>query len=534
MSTFDSIRSLVPKRSRRTLRDYRVFDFNIGDLIPIEARDCVPGDNLRIGLNALMRMKPLVAPVLGELDLFAYYFFVPYRILDPNFEDGITGGEDGTFEYAFPTLKSKFFERRPTSFTDLSLMDMLGYPVFNAGSVTARVDSGVSAYLPMAYHKIYNDFFRVEEFEEKVSMEIIDYIANNNNLNYCHHVSHFRDYFTSALKSQQKGIAPAFPISGFLPLITGDKSANSIIGYTQQSGAKAIVSSLGEYMSASSPVQFTSSTTTDAFNSLGVNLGSASTFDVSELRTVVQIQKILERANRTGSRYTEYLRSFFTVSPKDSRLQRPEFIGGTRLPVIINEVLQTSSTTGNPKEGTENTPQGTMTGHGITMANNYIGKYFVEEYGVLMGVMFARPRVMYSQGLNRQFLKKSRYDFYLPQLCNLSEQGVLNKEIYFDPNNSDNKNDEIFGFQGRWNEMRSGTSFVNGLMRERYSYWHFGRWFNSRPNLNKSFLECKPSDFLKIFAVQSEPGLIAECCTVLDAVRPITAYPEPGRLDHDM
>ena len=186
--------------------------------------------------------------------------------------------------------------------------------------------------------------------------------------------------------------------------------------------------------------------------------------------------------------------------------------------------MQTSQTT-------DSSAQGTQAGHGISIASNYVGKYFAEEYGCLVGIAFCRPTPLYTQGVNRQWFKESRYDFYLPQLCNLSEQGIYAGELYVD--NTD-KDTEIWGFQGRWNEMRAGTSLACGAMRDTYAYWNFSRHFDSRPELDADFIECKPSESKKIYAVQSEPGIICQFATVLDAVRPITAYPEPGRMDHDM
>lgn len=553
---FNSIRSLVPKRSRRTLVDERSFDYDIGQAIPVEFRDMVPGDNFKIYFNVINRFKPLVSPVMGKLDFWVFYFFVPYRNLDPNFERGITGGDDEdldeegnpvAFDYTFPSIGSNFLDTNVQTVKKYSLMDYAGLPVgLTSKSSIAKM---CTDYFIRAYHSIYNEWFRDENLQRKRKLMVTkrdfdDSLVPSTTVDEeeygIFNVAWKKDYFTSALLSQQKGIAPSLPLSGELPVWTryalkGSSADFSGTGFTSRETTRGgemvtdVKYGSGASLGRNAVLNYSEFKGGDVqqpdFNgNFYVKLEDGTTFDVSELRTVIQIQKILERANRTGSRYTEYLRSFFSVSPRDSRLQRPEFIGARKVPVVINEVLQTSQTT-------DTSAQGTQAGHGISVASNYVGKYFAEEYGCLVGIAFCRPTPLYTQGVNRQWFKKSRYDFYLPQLCNLSEQGIYAGELYVD--NTD-KDTEIWGFQGRWNEMRAGTSLACGAMRDTYAYWNFSRHFDSRPELDADFIECKPSESKKIYAVQSEPGIICQFATILDAVRPITAYPEPGRMDHDM
>lgn len=558
---FNSIRSLVPKRSRRTLVDERSFDYDIGQAIPVEFRDMVPGDNVKVYFNVINRFKPLVSPVMGKLDFWAFYFFVPYRNLDSNFERGITGGDDEdldeegnpvSFDYSFPSIGSNFSDADVQIVKKYSLMDYAGLPIGLASN--SPIAKMCTDYFIRAYHSIYNEWFRDENLQRKRKLMVTKRDFDNSLVPSTtvdqeeygiFNVAWKKDYFTSALLSQQKGIAPSLPLSGSLPVYwnanpdginTGtflgvQSSSKASFEYgTTNIGADRDETQAGvntDNAFKDTALYFRNTNVRSNFGSLlagQVKLEDGTTFDVSELRTVIQIQKILERANRTGSRYTEYLRSFFSVSPKDSRLQRPEFIGARKVPVVINEVLQTSQTT-------DSSAQGTQAGHGISIASNYVGKYFVEEYGCLVGIIFCRPTPLYTQGVNRQWFKKSRYDFYLPQLCNLSEQGIYAGELYVDNTEDDTK---IWGFQGRWNEMRAGTSLACGAMRDTYAYWNFSRHFDSRPELDADFIECKPSESKKIYAVQSEPGIICQFATILDAVRPITAYPEPGRMDHDM
>lgn len=525
---YDTINSLVPKRSKHRFSDNKIFDYDIGQLIPISCRDCVPGDSVKIYTNGIHRMQPLVSPVLGRLDVSYIYFFVPYRILDSNFESGITGftEDNDSFDYTFPTVVTDN-SNNSVSFAKYGLGDYFGFPL-----ITLNSDSPIvpSAYPFRAYSLIWNDWFRDENLQDSNKInEFSDIIKN---------VAWSRDYFTSALLTQQKGTAPSFPISGMLPIINSNPNNIDVDGdfnfnlLGRLSGSPTRSNFLGVSTTSLSGSSFNSYNTqfvkSPSDSGLAVNLADGVSFDVATLRQVVQLQKVLERANRTGTRYTEYLRSFFSVSPRDDRLQRPEYIGSLKVPIVFNDVVQTST----PSDSTGgNTPTGQLRGKGSSVGGDFIGSYFVQEYGLIMGLMFARPKTLYQQGINRQWIKKSRFDFYLPQFCNLSEQEVYSAEIYADGSADDSS---LFGFQGRYNEMRSGTTSVCGAMRSEFDYWHFGRKFNTRPNLNSSFIECLPSETKKIYAVQDVPGLIAQVSTSYEMVRPITTRPEPGRLDHDM
>ena len=213
-------------------------------------------------------------------------------------------------------------------------------------------------------------------------------------------------------------------------------------------------------------------------NNNTINLSSATTFNVADLRLAFQIQKFLERNARAGARYTEFLRSHFGVSPRDERLQRPEYIGGSKAPVIISEVLQTGSSDAT-------SPQGNMSGHGIAVNSQFCGKYRASEFGVIIGMLSVMPRTMYQTGHDRQWLRRTKYDFYFPEFANLSEQAILNAEVYCSANDATDKS--IFGYQGRYDEMRTKRNQVCGQMRDVFDYWHLGRQFTTTPGLNSSF-----------------------------------------------
>ena len=275
-----------------------------------------------------------------------------------------------------------------------------------------------------------------------------------------------KDYFTSSLLWQQRGTAPALPIAGIAHAVWPANGTGT--GVPMQS----------VYNGSWKPYD---SATKGLLENNTIDLSTATTFNVADLRLAFQIQKWMERNARAGARYTESLQAHFGVSPRDERLQRPEYIGGSKTPVIVSEVLQTSSTDAT-------SPQGNMAGHGVSVASTFCGKYRATEHGLIMGIMSIMPRTMYQQGMDRQWLRRSRYDFYFPEFANLSEQAILNCELYATSNEATNK--AIFGYQGRYDEMRTKRNMVCGQMRSTFDYWHLGRIFSTAPALNSTFLLC--------------------------------------------
>jgi len=325
------------------------------------------------------------------------------------------------------------------------------------------------------------------------------------------------DYFTRALPFQQRGTAPAIPVTG---LSSADWPASSIdvAGGTNAGGWNTLA--------GSDPILHLPNSTGESnaeafFGSNTVDLASATTINISDLRWATQLQRWLERNARGGYRYNEFIKAHFGEDAGDDRLLRPEYIGGIRQPIIISEVLQTSET------GT--TPQGTLAGHGIMAGSHYVGKYHVKEYGLIMCIMSVQPRPAYQQGINRQWLRQTHYDFYHPEFANLSEQAIYRMELY--ANTVKNDNLTVFGYQGRYDEMRVKKNQACAQMRDTLDYWHLGRQFGSAPSLNQTFIECIPDK--RIFAVQDEDGLIVNIANVIKAIRPIPVQSNPGLIDHD-
>jgi len=496
---YSRTRNNRPARSAFNLSYEKKMDGDMGLLYPIMCEEVVPGDVIRLGHEVVTRFQPLVAPVMHEMNIYIHDFFVPYRILSDDWEEFISGGPNGDSSATLPLWN-------PTNNAIGSLWDYLGFP-------TGVVPTGA---LPLdfprrAYNMVYNDYYRDQTLQSEVALTNESILRR----------SWEKDYFTSALPFQQRGIAPALPISGIVSAEFNNIDFLNKTNYSWSSDTNKMVYTHTTYATKVNPL---SGVTVDKakLEDNSVDLSNATTFDVSDLRLAFQIQRWMERNARAGVRYTEFLQIHYGVSPRDERLDRPEYIGGTKAPVIISEVLQTSSTDAT-------TPQGNLAGHGISASGNMAGTYRVQEFGLIIGILSVMPRSAYQQGINRQWLRRSKYDFYFPEFAHLSEQPIEQAEIYATAVESENKT--VFGYQGRYNEMRSKSNMVCGNMRDTLDYWHLGRQFSSPPLLNESFILCNPDK--RIFAVPSEPGLIMNIGNIITALRPMPAMAEPGFIDHN-
>ena len=493
---FSRVAGLRPGRSVFDLSYDKKLTCDMGQLIPIMCDEMVPGDTFTVGNDIVMRFQPLVAPIMHEVNNYVHYFFVPTRILWDDWEDFISGGVEGDFSGELPRWN-------PTNTTVGSLWDYFGFPTTITPVGALPLD-----FPRRAYNRIYNEYYRDET--------LIDEVAEDQEtiLNRCWE----KDYFTSALPWQQRGIAPALPIAGTAVALWAD----SAFGLKTSGYDPITVSSFASDSKFYTPLASEKANLKAVLNSNTVDLSQASTFNVSDLRLAFQVQKWLERNARAGARYTEFLTSHFGVSPRDERLQRPEYLGGSKSPCIISEVLQTSSSD-------STSAQGNLAGHGISVDRTFACKYTAQEFGYIIGIMSVMPRSAYQQGIDRQWLRRTKYDFFFPEFANLSEQAIETAEIYATAVEADNT--KIFGYQGRYDEMRVKRNMVCGLMRSTFDYWHLGRKFATEPALNASFVTCTPDK--RIFAVQDEPGLIVNVGNRIKAVRPMPIQSNPGLIDHN-
>lgn len=496
---FQRVGSANPGRSVFNLSYEKKLTCDMGQLIPVMADEVIPGDIFTLGSQVVARMQPMVAPCMHEINLYSHSFFVPYRLLWDDWEDFITGGVDGDI-----VLEPPVWEPPVGGYDVGSLWDYFGLPISVVPDGAFPLD-----FIRRAYNFIWNEYYRDETLQDEVDL------SNDVILHRCWE----KDYFTSSLPWQQRGIAPALPISGLSSAVFDIADVNASGQTSYPITVKDSVADQMFYVGTSAQ----RANLVGALNKNVVDLSSATTFNVADLRLAFQIQKWLERNARAGARYTEFLKSHFGAYPRDERLQRPEYIGGSKIPLIISEVLQTSSTDAT-------SPQGNLAGHGITANSKFMGKYRVQEFGVIITLMSIMPRTAYQQGIDRQWLRRTKYDFYFPEFANLSEQAVENAEIC--ATDSSVHNLSIFGYQGRYDEMRVKRNLVCGEMRGNLDYWHLGRIFDlgSPPALNADFIKCVPSK--RIFAVPSEPGFIVNYGNLLRAIRPMPVMSNPGMIDH--
>lgn len=554
MSVFSSVRGNRVGRSVFNLSHVKRFTCDMGELIPALFLECVPGDTFKIGADVVTRFQPLVAPILDSVDMTVHYFFVPTRLLMDNendWETFLTGGKDGTDEsVSLPLWNFSFSDGYPGSgqtpfsnrknFGKYSLWDYFGLPTEEAYNfnfyANIKQANHVLGFAQRAYNLVFNEYYRDENLVDEVDKE-------NGTILYR---SWKKDYFTSALPWQQRGVSPALPISGVVPVNLGDVYFSSPITFSTAGGDRGSLNSFYANSSVDGGnnlaigLYHTSDTTkrglvsdfggkASSSNST-VDLSNATTFDVAVLREAFQIQRWLELNARGGVRYTEFLRAHFGLAPRDEVLQRPQYIGGTKSSIVVSEVLQTSQTT----KGESGSPQGSLAGHGLGAMSDFVCTYTAKEFGYIIGIASWMPKPSYQQGVNRMFSRVTKYDFYFPEFAHLSEQAVTKGEIYA---TGDSEHDSsIFGYQSCYSELRYMPSINCSDMRNTFKYWHLGRIFSADPSLNAGFLTTNPSYSggirKDIFADQDSKGLLVQFGNVVKAIRPLPVYGTPGFIDH--
>ncbi|WP_407512816.1 major capsid protein [Elizabethkingia miricola] len=506
MSIFSKVANKAPKSSTFNMSYDRKLSGNFGELIPIHCQEVIPGDKISINPQHMTRMAPMLAPIMHEVNVFIHYFFVPNRIIWKNWEPFITGGESGLDAHLLPTVVN-------LPVTKGSLADHLGLPLTEGRFAVGRnnqLDDRVSLLPFIAYNKIYDEYYRDENLIPAIFKDgngnTVD-LFKDGNQDYSNSPVYFRelfnvkkrawhhDYFTSALPFAQKGNAVKIPIfpQGNVPL-TYDMGSQTTI--KDMAGNPAPNKDLRSDINGNLQNVDGQPLSLDPSKNLKLNMTEQNTSTINDLSRAFRLQEWLQKNARAGSRYAESILSFFGVKTSDGRLQRPEFLGGNKQPIMISEVLQQSSTD-------QTTPQGNMSGHGISIGKSGGFSRFFEEHGYVIGIMSIVPKTSYSQGIPRHFSKYDKFDYFWPQFEHIGEQPILNKEIF--AKRSDNYDTEgVFGYVPRYSEYKYQPSTVHGDFKDSLYFWHLGRIFqpDAPPKLNKSFVECSKDPLQRIFAVE--------------------------------
>lgn len=505
---FNSIRLKKPNRNAFDLTHDLKMSADFGNLYPIMVQEVIPGDKFKIGAECMVRMAPMVAPVMHRFDLSMHYFFVPTRILWPNWEKWITGNDD--------TVTFPYITYSPSNYSLYKLFDYMGCQP-PQGGIPERLIT-VSAVPFAAYQAIYNEYYRDQNLITEVNYKLVDGDNTSAIATLCQLRKRAweHDYFTAALPFAQKGPAVDIPLGDVTLKDDWDLIDNPVFQNSSGGVSTGVVGSNGTSQlieldgGATSPV---------AYDPRGTLQTEPTT--INDLRRAFRLQEWLEKNARAGTRYVESILAHFGVRSSDARLQRPEYITGIKSPITISEVLNTTG----EQAGL---PQGNMAGHGIGYAAGRYGSYYAEEHGFIIGVMSIMPKTAYQQGTPRHFLKfNDRFEYYWPEFANIGEQPVYNEEVYDIGTISGFPELGTFGYVPRYAEYRFQNSRVAGDFKTSLNYWHLGRIFENAPALNQEFVECTPGK--RIFAVEDE-NTDSFYCHVLNkvtAIRPIPKFGTP-------
>jgi len=514
MKKFQSIQVFRPKRNAFDLSHEKKLSCNMGDLIPFYVEEILPGDKFKVNTEIMMRLAPMLAPIMHRVNVYTHYFFVPNRIVWDNWEKFITGGEDGTDETVPPTVSPSSFWYQ--YFGKGSLADYMGLPLTDQTAEPVNYPR-YNAMPFRAYTEIYNEYYRDQNLTPKIDFPKGDTTPDADQILTLRKRAWEKDYFTSCLPWSQRGgevgipvdfnyKVPSFAVSADDVAQAGDIQSDFVNGITA-GGVPVSIQSLEEE---------------------GVSVS------INELRKAARLQEWLEKNARAGARYTEQILSHFGVKSKDSRLQRPEFLGGGKHPVVISEVLNTTGEAG-ATEPVDYAPVGEMYGHGIAIGNNHGFSRSFTEHGFIIGIMSTIPRTAYNQGVERMWSKFTKFDYYWPEFAHLGEQEVLNRELYQDqtlPINPAGGSEsaqatQTFGYQSRYSEYKFRQSSIAGDFRDSLKFWHMGREFDSQPALNESFIESDPT--YRIFAVTDETvdHLYIQLYNRVRALRPMPYFGTP-------
>jgi hypothetical protein len=485
--------------------------FDSGDLIPILVDEALPGDTFRVKLTAFSRMATPIYPVMDNLFMDVFFFSVPNRLLWDNWEKfcGEQVDPGDSIDYTIPTGPAT-----AASLAEGSIFDYMGIPT-NVSNIRDKFST-----LPLrAYNRIYNEWFRDQNLQDSLDLDLSD--GPDNLASYTIQKRGKRhDYFTSALPWPQKGDSVDLPLGQYAPVVTDSTSPTMVTsgGLAQGDLVKGSDGSLDFSITSNPGYSYWSNTGMQA------DLSDATAATINQLRQAFQVQKLLERDARGGTRYVEIIKSHFGVTTPSAGW-RSEYLGGGTRMVNISPIAQTSSSDATSPQGNL-AAMGTATLDGIGFTKSFT------EHSTIIGLVNVRADLTYQQGLNRMWSRQTRYDFYWPALANIGEQAILNKEIYAQGTSAD---DDVFGYQERYAEYRYKPSIITGAFRSNAATpldsWHLAQDFSSLPALNSAFIEDNPP-VSRVVAVPSEPEFLFDGYFDMNCVRPMPLYGVPGMVDH--
>lgn len=550
-SRFAQIPTASIKRSRFDRSSSVKTTFNAGDLVPFYVDEVLPGDTFSIDTSKVVRMQTPLTPIMDNLYLDTYYFFVPNRLVWKHWPNLMGENTESAWipetQYSVPQVTA------PANGWNIgTVADYMGIP-------TGVQGLSVNAMPFRAYALICNEWFRDENLQDPLNISIEDATQlGSNGDNYITDCQlggkpfvacKLHDYFTSALPSPQKGpdvtiplLQDNIPVRALSDMIPGyDSIGSRIVFYGggvpdgTETLAPLLTRGIDEQADIWAPMGYSTGPkqkgTFDGYvqpANLWADTSKLAMASINSLRLAFQTQKYFEKLARGGSRYIESIKANFDVTNPDYRLQRPEYLGGNRIPITINQIVQQSETT-------ETSPQGTTTGQSLTTDSHSDFTKSFTEHGYIIGVMCARYDHTYQQGLSKMWSRKQALDFYFPVFANIGELPILNKEIYAQGTDAD---DEVFGYQEAWAEYRYRPNICTGEMRSQapqsLDIWHLGDDYQSQPFLSADWIKEDKSNVDRVLAVTSEVSnqFFADIYIKNRTTRPMPVYSVPGLIDH--